>query len=88
MRNWRNLFKDRLNRYRIAAVFLSLPTLYILIDDANFIDSAQELAIRVVYRTGLVILLTAIALDWWTVYTGKRKVKKMIEQKMSSNGQT
>lgn len=76
---------DRLNRYRIAAVFLAIPTAWNLIDDVSFTQTSFELTIRVLYRTGMVILLVAIAMDWWAVYTGKRRIKQMIRQKKITN---
>ena len=74
---------DRLNRYRIAAVILVIPgILNILRLDLGWID-LPTYVIRGIYWVGIAVLITAVSIDGWQVYQGRRRVRKMIDKAMN-----
>ena len=77
---------DRINRYRVAAVFLFIPFFLALIPMVTAIDMDTIMPFivrRSIYWVGLLILAVALAMDAWEVYSGKREVKRMIEAKLN-----
>lgn len=75
---------DRVNRYRIAAAFLYVPFIGQLGAWADGTELRNVLPVAVtrsIYWTGLFLLTAALAMDAWTVYAGKRKVRQMISRK-------
>lgn len=74
---------DRLNRYRIAAVILVIPgILNIFRLDLDLID-VPTVVIRGIYWVGIAVLITAVSIDGWQVYQGRRRVRKMIDNAMN-----
>lgn len=74
---------DRLNRYRIAAVILVIPgILNIFRLDLDLID-VPTTVIRGIYWVGIAVLITAVSIDGWQVYQGRRRVRKMIDNAMN-----
>lgn len=79
---------DRINRYRVAAVFLFVPFVLVMIPMITPIelDTIMPLIVRrSVYWFGLLILAVALAMDAWEVYSGKREVKRMIEDRIQQD---
>lgn len=79
---------DRINRYRVAAVFLFIPFVLALIPMLTPVemDSVMPFLVRRgIYWFGLLILAVALAMDAWEVYSGKREVKRMIEAKIQED---
>ena len=79
---------DRLNRYRVAAIFLFIPFFLVMIPMITAIELdtiMPYLVRRSIYWFGLLILAIALAMDAWEVYSGKREVKRMIEAKIQAD---
>lgn len=77
-------FFDRMTRYRTAALFLYVPFLGTLAAWASGNELRDLLPVYVtrgIYWVGLLLLTVALAMDAWEVYSGKRQVNRMIEQK-------
>lgn len=77
---------DRIRRYRLAAVFLYVPFVAQLgawSAGTELRELLPMLVTRSIYWTGLLLLTVALALDAWEVYSGKRRVKQMIEERLS-----
>lgn len=75
---------DRMTRYRIAAAFLYVPfimTLVAWIMGTQLRDVLPMWTTRGIYWVGLLLLTVALAMDAWEVYSGKRRVNQMIDQK-------
>lgn len=75
---------DRMNRYRIAAVFLYVPfvgQLFAWTAGTELREILPLYATRGIYWAGLFLMTAALAMDAWEVYAGKRRVKQMIDQK-------
>lgn len=75
---------DRMTRYRIAAAFLYVPfvgQLFAWSAGTELRELLPMYATRGIYWTGLFLMTTALAMDAWEVYAGKRRVKQMIDQK-------
>lgn len=73
---------DRINRYRVAAFVLVIPAiLNVLVIDLELFDLNMWVR-RGIYWVGLLILFTAVAYDWFTVYRGKREVKRRIAERL------
>lgn len=75
---------DRMNRYRIAAAFLYVPFVGQLFAWSAGTELREILPVyvtRAIYWAGLFLMTTALALDAREVYSGKRRVKQMIDQK-------
>lgn len=77
-----NSWFDRINRYRWAAFILVIPFFLTVISmDLQWVDIPLMVR-RVIYWIGLAVLLTAVALDSWEVYRGKRRVNQMINDRL------
>lgn len=79
---------DRINRYRVAAVFLFVPFVLAMIPmltDIEMETIMPFLVRRSIYWFGLLILAVALAMDAWEVYSGKREVKRMIEKRIQQD---
>lgn len=79
---------DRINRYRVAAVFLFIPFVLALIPMLTPVEMEVVMPFlvrRSIYWFGLLILAVALAMDAWEVYSGKREVKRMIETKIQQD---
>ena len=75
---------DRMTRYRVAAAFLYVPFLMTLVAwsiGTTLRDMLPYYVVRGFYWMGLALLTVALAMDAWEVYSGKRRVKQMIDHK-------
>lgn len=79
---------DRVNRYRIAAVFLFIPFVSALVSYTfgHELNEMLPLIVRqAIYWVGLLLLTVALTLDYWEIQRGKRRVKRLIAQKLLEN---
>jgi hypothetical protein len=79
---------DRINRYRVAAGVLFIPfllTLFAWIIHMPVDSVMPMIPRRGIYWAGLVFLTLAIAMDAWEVYAGKRRVKRLIQERIDSD---
>lgn len=73
-----------MTRYRVAAAFLYVPffaSMIALMMGTQLREILPLWATRGIYWVGLLLLTVALAMDAWEVYSGKRRVKQMIDQK-------
>jgi len=82
---------DRITKYRFAAAFLYVPFVGQLgawAAGTELRDLLPTAVTRSIYWTGLLLLTVALAQDAWEVYSGKRQVKRMIDQKKRERGRS
>lgn len=70
---------DSLFRYRVATVILTAAfVLFRLTQDPSIVHPIG----RWIFAAGLAVLWISLVWDVWQVYTGRRKVKQMIDKKL------
>lgn len=82
MRKPTNTWFDRINRYRVAAVILTLPFILSTLTMDLELFEIPILARRAVYWFGLAVLFTAVAIDWLEVYRGRHEVERRIRERI------
>jgi hypothetical protein len=68
----------------LSAAILVIPFFLTLVSVDLELVHIPLITRRVVYWIGLAVLLTAVALDSWTIYSGKRKVNHMINKRVKT----